>query len=181
MDPNTLYIKELILQCREYQREAQKALYQHFYSYCLGICMHYARSRDDAVEMMNDGFLNVFTYIKKFDLNRPFKPWLKKIMVNSAIDHLKKYRMHDTTTIESDSIAFTDAGQLDSMSYNDLINIIRKLSPAYRAVFSLHALEGYKHEEVAEILNINVGTSKSNYARALVKLQEYLAVYFEVK
>jgi RNA polymerase sigma-70 factor (ECF subfamily) len=181
MDPDTLYIKQLIVDCIHNKRESQKALYQHFYSFCLGICMHYARNREDAVEMMNDGFLNVFTYISKFDNNRPFRPWLKKIMINSSIDHLKKYRSPETESLEEGSKIFGDTAQLDFMNYNDLISIIGKLPPAYRAVFSLHALEGYKHEEVAEMLNIQVGTSKSNYSRALVKLQEYLSVYFEVK
>lgn len=181
MDPNTRYIEQLIHDCRNSKRESQKALYHHFYSYCLGICMHYARTREDAVEMMNDGFLKVFTYIGKFDTNRPFKPWLKKIMANSAIDHLKKYKTQDTESLESDMKIFSEAGQLDDMSYNDLISLVRKLPPSYRAVFSLHALEGYKHEEVAELLDINVGTSKSNYSKALMKLQDYLAVYFEVK
>ncbi len=181
MDPVTLNIKQLIVDCTHNKRESQKALYKHFYSYCMGICMHYARNREDAVEMMNDGFLNVFTYIRKFDLNRPFKPWLKRIMVNSAIDHLKKYRIPDTESIENGMQYISDPDRLNDMEYNDIIAIVRKLPPAYRAVFSLHALEGYKHEEVAQILNIQVGTSKSNYARALVKLQEYLAVYFEVK
>lgn len=102
-------------------------------------------------------------------------------MINSAIDHLKKYKNHDTESLENNALIYSEAEQIDTMSYNDLIGIVRKLPPAYRAVFSLHALEGYKHEEVAEMLNINVGTSKSNYARALMKLQEYLAVYFEVK
>lgn len=181
MDPDTLNITRLVKDCMIYKRDAQKALYQLFYSYCMGICMHYAHNREDAVEMMNDGFLSVFTYINKFDLNRPFKPWLKKIMINSAIDHLKKYKNHDTESLENNALIYSEAEQIDTMSYNDLIGIVRKLPPAYRAVFSLHALEGYKHEEVAEMLNINVGTSKSNYARALMKLQEYLAVYFEVK
>lgn len=102
-------------------------------------------------------------------------------MVNSAIDHLKKYKTQDTESLESDMKIFSEAGQLDDMSYNDLISLVRKLPPSYRAVFSLHALEGYKHEEVAELLDINVGTSKSNYSKALMKLQDYLAVYFEVK
>jgi len=181
MDLNTRYIVQLIKECKKSNRESQKTLYQHFYSYCLGICMNYARSREDAVEMMNDGFLNVFTYIGKFDLNRPFKPWLRKIMINSAIDHLKKYKVQDTESLESGMKMYTDAGQIDAMSYNDLIELIRKLPPSYRAVFSLHALEGYKHEEVAEMLGINIGTSKSNYAKAVMKLQEYLAVYFEVR
>lgn len=181
MDPDTLYIKQLIADCVLHKRESQKKLYQHFYSYCLGICMHYARNREDAVEMMNDGFLSVFTYIRKFDSNRPFKPWLKRIMINSAIDHLKKYRSPETESLDEGLKVFRDGTLLDHMNYNDLITIIGKLPPAYRAVFSLHALEGYKHEEVAEMLNIQVGTSKSNYSRALVKLQEYLTVYFDAR
>jgi len=181
MDPNTRYIVQLIKGCINSNRESQKTLYQHFYSFCMGVCMHYARSREDAVEMMNDGFLKVFTYIGKFDINRPFKPWLKKIMINSAIDHLKKYKPQETESLENEMKVFSDAGQIEAMSYNDLIDLIRKLPPSYRAVFSLHALEGYKHEEVAEMLDIHVGTSKSNYAKALIKLQEFLAVYFEVK
>jgi len=182
MDLNTRYIVQLIRDCRKSKREAQKALYQHFYSYSLGICMHYAKSREDAVEMMNDGFLNVFTYIGKFDLNKPFKPWLRKIMVNCAIDHLKRYnKMQNMESLENGMKVVSEAEQLDAVSYSDLIELIRKLPPAYRAVFSLRALEGYKHEEVAEMLDIQVGTSKSNYAKAVSKLQEYLAIYFEVK
>jgi len=182
MDLNSQYIIQLLKDCRKSKREAQKALYQYFYGYCLGICMRYAKSREDAVEMMNDGFLNVFTYIRKFDLNRPFQPWLRKVMVNSAIDHLKKYsKIQSMENLENGMSVSAEAEQLDSVSYNDLIELIRRLPPSYRAVFSLRAIEGYKHEEVAEMLGIQVGTSKSNYAKAVLKLQEYLAMYFEVK
>ena len=182
MDLNSSYLIQLLIDCRKSKREAQKALYQHFYSYCMSICMCYSKSREDAVEMMNDGFLNVFTYINKFDLNKPFKPWLRKIMVNSAIDHLKKYnRIQSMEDLENGMKVSAEAEQLDSMSYNDLIEITRKLPPAYRTVFILRAIEGYKHEEVAEMLGIQVGTSKSNYAKAVSKLQEYLSIYFEVK
>jgi RNA polymerase sigma-70 factor (ECF subfamily) len=182
MDLNSPNIVQLIKDCRKSKREAQKALYQHFYSFCMGICLRYAKSREDAVEMMNDGFLNVFTYIGKFDLNKPFKPWLRKVMVNSALDHLKKYsKIHNMESLENGMKVFGEAEQLDSVSYNDLIDLIRRLPPAYRTVFSLRAIEGYKHEEVAEMLGIQVGTSKSNYAKAVSKLQEYLAIYFEVK
>ena len=182
MDLNSPYIIQLIKDCRKSQREAQKALYMHFYSYSMGICMRYAKSREDAVEMMNDGFLNVFTYIGKFDLSKPLKPWLRKVMINSAIDHLKKYgKIHAMENLENGLGVSAESEQLDSVSYNDLIDLIRKLPPAYRAVFSLRAMEGYTHEEAAGILGIQVGTSKSNYAKAVSKLQEYLAVYFDEK
>ncbi len=182
MNFNDKDIRRLIRDCIRQDRTAQKQLYQKYYSYCMSICIRYAANRDDAVEMMNDGFLNVFTYLRNFDLKRPFTPWLRRIMINSAIDHLKKHKkiekamnLEDTYTLRSEE------PELDSVSYEDLLMMIRRLPPAYAAVFNMRAIEGYKHEEVAEILGISVGTSKSNYAKAKYKLQEYLATYFEVK
>lgn len=182
MNLNTKDTVKLIHSCIKQDRAAQKKLYQQYYSYSMSICIRYASNRDDAVEMMNDGFLNVFTYLHKFDLKRPFTPWLRRIMINSAIDHLKKHRKIDTTMHIDESYPIrADEPALDAVSYEDLLLMIRKLPPAYATVFNMRAIEGYKHEEVAEILGISVGTSKSNYAKAKHKLQEYLATYFEVK
>jgi RNA polymerase sigma-70 factor (ECF subfamily) len=181
MNFNTKDTLKLIKDCIKHDRKAQKALYQLYYSYCMSICMRYASTRDDAVEMMNDGFMNVFTYLHKFDLKRPFTPWLRRVMINSSIDHLKKHSKIETPTGLENTLPYTETeAQPDSVSYEDLLLIIRKLPPAYAAVFNLRAIEGYKHEEVAGILGISVGASKSNYAKAKRKLQEYLAIYFEV-
>lgn len=147
----------------------------------MSVCLRYGESRDDAVEMMNDGFLKVFTYIKSFDLGQPFKPWLRRIMINSALDHVKKYQLKmEHLEIEAGIRELVKESQLDALNYEDLLDLIRKLPVAYRTVFNLYAIEGYKHEEIAEMLQINVGTSKSNYHKAKKKLQELLKIYFEL-
>jgi len=182
MNRENIQIKSILKGCKKHKRDSQKFLYQHFYSYCMSICMRYAKTREDAVEIMNDGFMNVFTYIDKFDMNKPFTPWLRRIMVNCAIDHFKKNNSQQEMESINENIYMTvEDDELDSVSYEDLIVMIRKLPPAYGTVFNMRAIEGYKHEEVAQILGISVGTSKSNYAKAKNKLQEYLAEYFGVK
>lgn len=143
--------------------------------------MRYADTQEDAVEIMHDGFMKVFTYIGKFDRKRPFKPWIRKIMINSALDHIKK--QNKIKLIDSlDQGLELSAEQHDQhpVSYEDLLEMIRKLPPSYGTVFNLRAIEGYKHKEVAEMLGISVGTSKSNYAKAKQKLRAYLSTYFGV-
>lgn len=182
MDSSNRDIAKLIKGCIKQKRETQKALYKQFYSYSMSICLRYAKSREDATEIMNDGFFNVFKYISSFDLEKPFKYWLRKIMINSAIDHIKRNnKMQNMESLDTTTKVLVEESELDSVSYEDLIEMIRKLPPSYGTVFNLRAIEGYTHEEVAGILGISVGTSKSNYAKAKAKLQEYLAVYFGVK
>ena len=182
MDPENRNIIKLIRGCRKHDRESQRSLYKLYYSYCMSICMQYSQSREDAVEILNDGFMSVFTYIDKFNTDRLFKPWLRKVMINSAIDHNKKHLNHqEMESLDPDMKLAVEETNLDSVSYDDLLEMIRKLPPAYGTVFNMRAIEGYKHEEVAELLGISVGTSKSNFAKAKAKLQEYLADYFGVK
>ncbi len=177
---NTELVK-LLQRCAKDKRDAQKELYKLFYSYAMSICMRYANDREDAVEIMNDGYMKVFTYIKKFDLEKPFRPWFRRILINCAIDKIKKVNKHDGLY---DLDALVD-GQLsdvpqDSITYNEMLAIVRELPPAYRMVFNLIAIEGYKHEEVAKQLGISVGTSKSNYFKAKQKLQEQMKLFFEI-
>ena len=143
--------------------------------------MRYASTREDAVEMMNDGFLKAFKYLKSYDSTLPIKPWLRKLMVNSALDHLKKYEQNLEAKYMEEQIKLlvADEGQ-HQVSYEDLLDMVRLLPPAYRTVFNLYAIEGYKHDEIAEILGISSGTSKSNYHKAKQKLQQMLAEHFGV-
>lgn len=181
METNNSDIIKLLKGCKKGKRDSQKSLYKLFYSFSMSICLRYAKSREDAVEMMNDGFMNVFTYIHKFDLKKPFKPWLRRIMINSAIDHIKKQNNNPgMESLDTDIKIVIEDQNLDAISYEDLLLMIRKLPPSYAAVFNMKAIEGYKHEEVADILGISVGASKSNYAKARIKLQKYLANYFGV-
>jgi len=175
------HIEKILQGCIKQKRDAQKLLYKEFHGYCMSICLRYAENREDAVEIMNDGFLKVFKYIGSFDKEKPFKAWLRKIMINSTLDHIKKHQQKlEQLEMEAGLRALVKETQLDQLSYDDLLDLIRKLPQAYRTVFNLYAIEGYKHEEIAGMLNINVGTSKSNYHKAKQKLQELLKLYFEV-
>ncbi|UZR96559.1 RNA polymerase sigma factor [Chondrinema litorale] len=175
-------IKTLIGECKEGKRDAQKALYKMHFSFAMSICMRYANSKAEAQEMMNDGFLKVFKYIKKFDELRPFKPWLKTILLNAAIDHLKKHsKALEEVELEEGINESVKDSIIESITYDEMLEIVRKLPTAYRTVFNLRAIEGYQHDEIARMLKISVGTSKSNYARAKKKLQIHLNAYFEVE
>ncbi|MEQ8471567.1 MAG: sigma-70 family RNA polymerase sigma factor [Marinoscillum sp.] len=182
MHSDNHHITSIINGCVRQKRDSQKLLYKEFHGYSMSICLRYAETREDAVEIMNDGFLKVFTYIKKFDANFPFKPWIRRIMINSALDHIKKYQIKlEQLEMEAGIRELVKETQLDELNYQDLLNLIRQLPLAYRTVFNLYAIEGYKHEEIAEMLGIQEGTSKSNYHKAKKKLQELLTKHFEVK
>jgi RNA polymerase sigma-70 factor (ECF subfamily) len=151
------------------------------YSFAMSICIRYADSKEEAQEIMNDGFMKVFQYIKKFDVKRSFRPWLKRVLINCALNHFyKNQKYQHQVELEEGLNESVEESTLDAITYNEMLELVRKLPPAYRTVFNLHAIEGYKHEEIARLLKISEGTSKSNYARAKEKLQKHLNAYFEV-
>lgn len=161
--------------CIRKERSSQFLLYKEFYSYGMAICRRYALSDADAADILNDGFLKVFTHIERYDPAKPFKAWMARIMTNTAIDHYRmnlKFSMHDDVTSHEDIGDM--AAVYDQLAYKDLLVMVQGLSPAYRTVFNLFAIDGYSHEEIAELLDISVGTSKSNLFKARQKLQEKL-------
>ena len=141
----------------------------------MSICMRYTRNREDAVEVLNDSFLKVFLRIDQYDRTREFKGWFRRILVNSSIDKLKK-EMKNKNQIQIEDLEISSGHDHPHENYsgNDLMLLIQKLSPAYRSVFNLYAIDGYKHEEIASMLGITVGTSKSNLAKARIRLKEFL-------
>lgn len=144
-----------------------------FYAYGMSITLRYADSREQAAEILNDAFMKVFTNIEKYDSDRPFKPWLRRIIVNTSINcyHKNQSRVQE---IEFDSVAHKTASDetvLSGMTYDEIIEMVQELSPAYRTVFNLYVIEGFKHKEIANMLDIAVGTSKSNLAKAKKNLQ----------
>jgi RNA polymerase sigma factor (sigma-70 family) len=142
--------------------------------------MRYADNRDEAAEILNDGFMKIFNNLTKFDFSRPFAPWLKKILVNTAINHYhQKERIIQTQELESLQHESDSEKILSGISYDEVVALLQKLSPAYRTVFNLHVMEGYSHEEIAEMLNISAGTSKSNLFKAKQQLKKMLKDFFE--
>lgn len=126
------------------------------------------------MEILNDGFLRAFTKIHQYDTDYPFKPWLRKILIHAAIDYHRKY--YKTEEPETKAY-FAEKGTatynlaLDKLAYNDLLLLMQQLPPTYRLVFNLYVIDGLSHQDIAEQLNISVGTSKSNLARAREKLK----------
>lgn len=133
----------------------------------MGICRRYALNESDAGDVLNDGFLKVFTHIDKYETSKPFKTWFAKIITNTAID---KYRLNLKFSNHDDISGHEHLGQEApihaDLAYKELLHLIQGLSPAYRVVFNLYAIDGYTHEEIAALLNISVGTSKSNLFKA---------------
>lgn len=173
-------IREIIQGCNARDHKYQKILYERYFGFALKTVFRYIYRYEKAVDVVNDAFVKLFAGISKFkideaDVEKVWMGWMKRIMINAAIDELRKGNMLP----EIGSIPgwvwdvpdnSQDTGRL--LFYKDLIALIRGLPPAYRAVFNLHVIDGYSHIEIAEMLNIAVGTSKSNLSRARELLQK---------
>lgn len=134
----------------------------------MSICLRYAKSKMEAQEILNDSFLKVFIKIEKYNVEKSFKGWLRRILINTALDNYRKYSKHYYLQ-NINSIPDVQDSNVDvqaELAYEDLLAIIQQLSPAYRTIFNLYVIDGFKHEEIAEKLNISVGTSKSNLSKA---------------
>lgn len=159
----------LILQgCLNDDRNSQRRLYEQFYGYAMNICLRYSKNREEAVEILNDAFLKVFLNLGKYNPEFPFKGWLRRIIINSAIDYYRKNNKHpDCEELTPANVPESEEMPLPKLAgEEDLLPVLRKLSPAYRIIFNLFVMEDYSHREIAEMLGIDVRTSRSNLVRA---------------
>jgi RNA polymerase sigma factor (sigma-70 family) len=168
-------LHQLIKGCVKQDRKCQKMLYKAFYGFSMGICLRYATNRDEAAEVMNQGFFKVYTHINRFDMERPFKAWLGRIMMNVSIDYYRaNLKMAYTDDLEK-AEHLTDGELVDrNLNYEDLLRMVQQLPQAYRTVFNLFAIDGYSHEEIGDMLHISPGTSKSNLHKARQKLKQMI-------
>jgi len=175
--------------CALNNRESQKVIYSSFYGYAMTICDRYINNQEDAVEILNDGFLKIFKEIHHYhpayaDVVSSFKGWLRKIMVYTAIDHFRKYHKHRMVT-ELDTVVYQvesiNEDAVEKLAYEEIIRAIQDLSPGYRTVLNLFIIEGFSHDEIAKQLGISVGTSKSNLSKARKQLQKILFRYNEIQ
>ena len=166
---------QLIKACQTYDAKAQEQLYKKFYGYAMSISLRYATSREEASEVLNDSFLKVFQSVQKFDLEKPFKPWLSRIVVNTAISRFRKECKHQhAADIQDVDVENLDEDALDILSVEEIIQLLQKLPDLHRITFNMYELEGYSHKEIAEELGISEGTSRSNLSRAKSTLQKLL-------
>jgi RNA polymerase sigma-70 factor (ECF subfamily) len=157
-------------------RKDQEALYRCYYSYGMSVCLRYTNTREEAKEILHDGFMILFCDPKKFDPDMPFKPWFRRVLINLCINHFRKYqgKLEKSNFSQEKELKSSQPTALENLQFEELLVLILKLPTAYRAVFNLYVLDGFSHEEISKLLEISIGTSKSNLSRARQKLKEML-------
>jgi len=169
----------LIKGCIAGDRASQAKLYNLYARKMMGVCMWYARNREEAEEILQDGFMRVFTYINKFSGEGSFEGWIRTTMVSAALSKYRNKSYHLRPVVQFDSDTHEVSEEPSFASHYDekeLVKLVQTLTPAYRMIFNLHVFEGMKHREIAEALKISEGTSKSNLADARKILQAALTV-----
>lgn len=170
---------ELIRGCIRGDRTCQFRLYQLYARKMMGVCMWYAKSKEEAEEILQDGFMRVFTYMHKFSGKGSFEGWIRKIMVSAALTKYRNKSAFMKPLVEFNNEfhdVYEEAGFISQYDERKLVKLIQTLTPSYRLVFNLYVFEGLKHREIAKVLSISEGTSKSNLADARKILQAALVV-----
>lgn len=174
---------DIIKGCIAGKREFQKKLYEAFSSKMFFVCYRYCKSREEAEDVLQDGFIKVFKYIHTFKFEGSFEGWVRRIMVNTAIEHIRKkkqaHAFDDVENIaESPENEFNISGKLNE---KELLKMVHMLPDGYRTVFNMYAIEGYSHKEISDMLGIAEGTSKSQLSKAKEFLKTLLHKYLDIE
>lgn len=168
-----LEIDDIVKSCQKGESKAQEQIYRHFYQKMFGVCLYYSANPTEAQDHLQDGFVHLFNKIGKFEFKGSFEGWMRRLFVNLILQKYRKKKLLYTTGYEWQELEEVGYEHIvEDITATDLLNIIQELSPQYRLVFNLYAIEGYSHKEIAEELGISEGTSKSNLSRARGILQE---------
>ena len=180
-------LKEIVDGCVRGKRKFQKILFEKYYGKMLAICYRYARNADEAKDIVQIGFIKVFKKLDVYNFEGSLEGWIRRIMVNSAIDQIRKnkrnpFLIEDEARVqnEEEDVPFSteEDEYYSKLKAETAIKAISELSPAYRMVFNMYVIEGFTHREIADYLGISEGTSKSNLAKAKQKLRAQLTVKF---
>lgn len=170
-----IYLEKLLSGCAKGKEVYQEMLYKHFYGYALSICRLYTYSNDEAVSILNDGFIKAFYSIEKKGFNNsiPFKYWLRRILINTAIDNYRKKTKEPIflEIEEADRLLNNNEDIIDSLTVEDIIKLLDQLPEMHRLVFNLYEIQGFNHQEISEKLKIGVSTSRVFLTRAKKKLR----------
>lgn len=174
--------ENFIKACARKELWAQKRLYEDYYPTMMGICLRYSNNQEDALDILHEGFIKVFKHIGKYQPGTSLSAWIRRIMVNTAIDFYRKNIRRRTETIENAyHVSSDDADAISQYSEQEILKAVQDLTPAYRTVFNLYVIEGYSHKEIGDMLGITESTSRSNLVKARVKLQDSLKSSAQVK
>ncbi|MCO6496120.1 MAG: RNA polymerase sigma factor [Chitinophagaceae bacterium] len=154
-------------------------LYDRFASKMYGVCLRYAGNTNDANDILQEGFIRVFTNLSKFRGEGSFEGWIRRIFVNTCIEHYrKKAKSYNISEAHENTAEDTNLDALDMLAAKDIVKLVNELSPGYKTVFNLHVVEGYNHKEIADMLGISEGTSKSQLARAKALLKKIIQKHY---
>ena len=176
--------QHIIHGCIRHNRKAQQALWRQYSGYLLAVCMRYATDRPEAEDMLQESFLKIYFNIGEYSGTGSLRGWMRKVTVNTAITYWHKNLKHKHQ-VDIDEYVSAETGtagfEEDFHNAEDLCRVLGELSPGYRMVFNLYAIEGYMHHEIAEMLEIDVNTSKSQYSRARAILRKKLEDLARIK
>ncbi|NMC98766.1 MAG: sigma-70 family RNA polymerase sigma factor [Bacteroidales bacterium] len=180
-------MSKIVDACVRGDRMNQEVLYKSFYGKMLTVCMRYSKNKEEAYDILQEGFVKVFNKLKNFEKKGSLEGWIRRIMANTAIDHIRKKKdfylssdeLFEMDNLVDDSNDESELDELLQMKADVIITFVQKLSPAYRTVFNMYVIENMTHQEIADYLNISVGTSKSNLAKAKNNLKEMVLTYIK--
>ncbi|MDF9829054.1 sigma-70 family RNA polymerase sigma factor [Parabacteroides sp. PF5-6] len=173
--------QQLIEGCRKGNRKAQKELYETYSRKMMGVCLRYVNDRETARDLLQDGFVRVFTSLDSYSGTGSFEGWMRKIFVNSALEYLRRTDiLRDAADLDHTAeLAGADSSVISRMSAAELMQVVNELPTGFRTVFNLFAIEGYSHKEIGEMLQITESTSRSQYTRAKQLLQRKINTLYE--
>ncbi|NDV93839.1 sigma-70 family RNA polymerase sigma factor [Dysgonomonas sp. 521] len=175
---------QMIAGCKEQKREAQKMLYETYARKMYSICLRYSSDQDAAQDLLQDGFMKVFANIGSYQEKGSFEGWMKRVFINLALENLRKRKSifqssEDIQNLPDVVDESTEDDQMYRISESELINMVRELPKGYSTVFNLYAIEDYSHREIADMLGISEGTSRSQYVRARQILQDKVKLHIK--
>jgi RNA polymerase sigma-70 factor (ECF subfamily) len=177
MSESEINEKQLIDKCQHGDRNAQRRLYELYSDKMMGVCLRYCKDRETAKDLLHDGFVKVYTHLDSFESKGSFEGWIRRIMVNTALEFLRKKtdEGYNQDIEEAYTLTNGEYGVLEKMQAEDLLRTIQRLPATYRATFNLFVIEGYSHKEIAEAMNITESSSRVYLTRAKQLIQQMLA------
>ncbi len=170
---------KILKACKRGSLKHQEMLYRKFYAYGMSITLRYTKSKEEAIEVLNDSFLKVFENIKKFDKNKSFKSWFRQITINTSIDYFRKNKkIIQTDNIEECKTENFEIETISNLEVDDILKLLNSIPKQYSIIFNLYEIEGYNHNEIAEKLSISDSTSRANLSRAKKMLRELYTKYY---
>lgn len=166
---------DLISSCVKGEPIAQRQLFEQFYSLGMSICLRYARNADDAKEILSDSYIRVFKKIKQYNPSYPFSSWFRRIIIHAVSDYYR-YKKEPFLDIDNVLLIPTSDDPINNLAHEEIMNLIQTLPLGMRLCFNLFVIDGYKHAEIAQMLGISEGTSKSNLAMAKKKLRSLISI-----